>query len=210
MSRKAFGLDIGCGVGQFLYYLDSIGIGNLDGIDYDAEMAGHASKMVPRARIEHADAWRFLESRTNRYDFVVMNDVIEHLPHGDVVPVLTSIRHALKPCGFLLVKTPNMANPLSQNARYKDFTHLGGFTETSLQQVFHQAGFRRVEYHEEEGPVTSWRARIRKLLFLGGFKNLLRLCYYSAEISPVPTILTQWIICRVWADSPEPGALPAG
>jgi 2-polyprenyl-3-methyl-5-hydroxy-6-metoxy-1,4-benzoquinol methylase len=196
ISRDGTALDIGCGIGQFLYYLRAAGFRSLEGIDFDGAMLEQARKMLPDARLSVGSAQELLTGATEKYDLIAMNDVIEHIPRLDVVPLLRAIRGALKAEGVLLVKTPNMANPMSLQIRYKDFTHRLGFTESSLEQVLREAGFQDMVAYPEEGPVTSWRARLRKLLFLRTALMLLRFLHYCLEMNPVPKVLTQWVIVR--------------
>lgn len=189
-------LDAGCGVGQFLYFLNQQGFTNIDGIDYDGDMVPVAQQMVPQARCAHAGVADFLADKPQHYALITMNDVIEHLRHEDVIPTLIAIRKALRPDGVAIIKTPNMACPLGPNVRYKDFTHRLGFTESSLEQALLDAGFTAGTAHEEEGPVTSWRAALRKRICLRGALRLWRMLYFCLEALPAPKVLTQWVIVR--------------
>jgi 2-polyprenyl-3-methyl-5-hydroxy-6-metoxy-1,4-benzoquinol methylase len=194
LPRDSRILDVGCGVGQFLYYCQKAGFRNLEGIDMNEGQLQCARQMLPDAHLQLAMTTDYLPSRPKSYDVIVMNDVIEHIPRQVLNTVLVEIRDALKPGGFFLIKTPNMANPLCLNVRYKDFTHEAGFTETSLKQVLGEAGYADIQQFMEEAPVTSWRAKVRKKIFLGFGHRLLRFLFYCFEITPVPKILTQWII----------------
>lgn len=198
INKKGACLDIGCGVGQFLYYLRKSGFQDLYGVDMDQNMVEITKKMVPEAKISWSGLSSFLESQEKTFHIISMNDVIEHLEPSEIVPTLRKVRQTMEESGVLLIKTPNLSNPISVNARYKDFTHKTGFTESSLEQVLVEADFRKFEFYEEEAPSTSWRAAIRKALILGSARRLLRLRYYAWEISPIPKILTQWIICRAF------------
>ena len=189
-------LDIGCGVGQFLYYLNKSGYHNITGIDYDQDMITVAKQMVPDARCISMPVKEYLDNCDCKYALVVMNDVNEHLQREDVIPILEMIRKVIRTNGYLILKTPNMASPLGPNLRYKDFTHCLGFTESSLEQVMLAAGFESIESFEEEAPVTSWRADLRKRIFLRGALKIWRMFYFCLEGLPAPKVLTQWVIMR--------------
>jgi 2-polyprenyl-3-methyl-5-hydroxy-6-metoxy-1,4-benzoquinol methylase len=144
-NRDARVLDIGCGTGHFLFWLRELGYLNVLGVDVSEVAVEHC-----RAHgVEHVELignlGSFLESHPAQFDVVTMNDVIEHIPHGDMMNVLASVRESLAPGGRLIVKTLNMANPGGLYLRYADFTHLVGFTETSLRQVLLAVGFVKVE-----------------------------------------------------------------
>lgn len=189
-------LDAGCGVGQFLYYLHKQGFEHIDGIDYDAAMVFVAQSMVPDAHCAHASVGEYLADKPDSFALITMNDVIEHLPYEAVIPTLKSIYSALTREGVVVLKTPNLACPLGTNLRYKDFTHRLGFTESSLAQALMEAGFSNIQCFEEEGPVTSWRAALRKKIFLRGALRLWRFLYFCLEGLPAPKVLTQWVIVK--------------
>jgi len=135
-------LDIGCGMGHFLYYLKKGGYKNISGLDVSRENAEFCRKNG--FNIACKDGRTFLKPQKEKYDVIVMNDVIEHLDKGEIFEMLSMIHSALKKGGTVMVKTPNMANPLCVHSRYIDFTHEVGFTEESLSQALRVSGFREV------------------------------------------------------------------
>jgi hypothetical protein len=79
-----------------------------------------------------------------------MNDLIEHIPKDNILPLLELIRKKLKTKGKLIVKTINCANPITgSSSRYLDFTHTTGFTEESLSQALNMAGFEKVTIYPQ-------------------------------------------------------------
>jgi len=136
-------LDIGCGTGHFLYYLEKKGYKNFWGIDISIQQINFCRRNVSK-RAEQADAFEFLQNKKNTYDVVVANDLLEHIPKEKMLKFLKLVKEALKKDGIFLLKTPNMGNPFSIFSRYRDFTHEVGFTDKSLYQVLFLAGFRKI------------------------------------------------------------------
>ncbi len=136
-------LDIGCGTGHFLYYLEKKGCSDFLGIDISPQQVDFCRKNVSKS-VERADALEFLTEKKNAYDAIVANDLLEHIPKEEIVHFLKLVNAALKDKGVFLMRTPNMGNPFAPYSRYKDFTHETGFTDRSLYQVFWTAGFRDI------------------------------------------------------------------
>ncbi len=94
-------LDIGCGYGFFLRHVDSR-VPRVSGVEIDGEAAGYAHRRfdlsVTQMPIEH-----FVS--TERYDCMVMCDVLEHLSAPDAV--LRKCRDMLAPGGIIFLQVPN-------------------------------------------------------------------------------------------------------
>ncbi|MCI5208315.1 MAG: class I SAM-dependent methyltransferase, partial [Candidatus Electrothrix sp. ATG2] len=117
-------LDVGCGLGQFLFYLRKEGFQHLTGIDISQSQVDLALQMQPKVdfrRIE--DTCRFLNQRQGRYDVITLNDVTEHLELEDNILLLKAIHNALNQGGKIIIKTVNAAFPLGSSTRYADLTH---------------------------------------------------------------------------------------
>lgn len=142
-DRDSAVLDLGCGAGHFLRFLESTGYKRLLGVDRDAEQVSYCRGKV-QARVERSDAVDFLRHSQEGFDLVAANDFIEHLPAERVEELFRLILERLNPGGTFLARTVNLGNPLGIYARYGDFTHLLGFTEWSLEQALLTAGFADV------------------------------------------------------------------
>ncbi|MDD3089736.1 MAG: class I SAM-dependent methyltransferase [Candidatus Omnitrophica bacterium] len=137
-------LDVGCGCGHFLHYMKRKGYVDVSGIDVSPQQVDHCVNTVG-VKAYLADAQKYLEDKTEYYDFISMMSMLEHLPKNNVVPTLKSVHASLKDKGTLVVVVPNMASIIAPTLRYRDFTHECGFTETSLNQVLWLAGFRKID-----------------------------------------------------------------
>jgi 2-polyprenyl-3-methyl-5-hydroxy-6-metoxy-1,4-benzoquinol methylase len=142
--KEAKILDIGCGTGHFLYFLEKKDYTKFLGIDISQQQIDFCRENVSK-KVVTINAFEFLKQKKNIYDAIVANDLLEHIPKEDVPKLLKLINDSLKNEGIFLMRTPNMGNPFAIYSRYKDFTHEVGFTDKSLYQVFWTAGFRDIQ-----------------------------------------------------------------
>ena len=203
-NKDARILDFGCGWGKQLLSLWCAGFKNLEGVELVAEQARVAAEGVAgRFPVHCMDGRVFLASRQSKYDLVILNDVIEHVPRQETVPLLTCIRQSLVPGGRIVVRTPNMSTLLAGYSRYMDVTHVTGFTEFSILQVLEEAGFDNPQFVRE---YFGWPPRtrrpwiiVRRLNFRGLFNEWLhRMLYAARSQQPAPTIFSMNLI--VYAD----------
>jgi 2-polyprenyl-3-methyl-5-hydroxy-6-metoxy-1,4-benzoquinol methylase len=185
-------LDVGCGGGHFLYFLNKSGYRDFQGIDVSPQQVEFCRKNVTE-RVEQADAFRFLDERGGTYDFIAAHAVLEHVPKDQVLPLAQKMHAALKPGGRLVIRVPNMSNPFAGHARYIDMTHELGFTESSLRQVLYMAGFRDIAF---TGSLTlrwkSWRSLFR-IPFVRLYYAWIRFLYYVQDFQ-VPRVLDHDLI----------------
>lgn len=190
-------LDIGCGMGHFLYYLKTRGYKNFSGIDLGETQVDFCKKYFTKD-VELANASEYLKYHENEYDVIVMNDVIEHIVKDDVMDLLKLVKKSLKKDGIFLIKTINMSNPFGLNSRYRDFTHEIGYTELSMFQILDAVGFKQISLFQEmyasEGIMRPLANFIRRILY-----RLLKSLYYL-DRGESPTILTPNLI--VFAKKP--------
>jgi 2-polyprenyl-3-methyl-5-hydroxy-6-metoxy-1,4-benzoquinol methylase len=185
-------LDVGCGVGHFLYYLKKNGYRNYYGIDVSPQQVEYCTKYITD-KVEVADAEIFLAQMAEQYDLIVAHDVVEHIPKDDVLSLLNLVFHALKKGGVFIMRVPNMSNPFGLDARYNDFTHELGFTAKSVYQVLWISGFREIEILPSRQIILrNYRNFIRKWL-VKALHQLIRFCYYIQDYT-VPQILDNNLI----------------
>jgi len=164
-DRKAALLDLGCGQGHFLKYLDRQGYANLTGVDISPEQCRLAKAAVPSAALLEMNLFEFLADKTNGFDCISALDVIEHLEKTSVVGFLRAVHRALKPGGRLILQTPNAASPWGMAVRYGDFTHECCFTPNSLTQLLTLVGFTGIAL-QPSGPIPrSLKGLIRVWLW---------------------------------------------
>jgi 2-polyprenyl-3-methyl-5-hydroxy-6-metoxy-1,4-benzoquinol methylase len=144
-------LDIGCGAGTFLGYLNEKGYRNISGLDISPERVSLARKSLPEVEFQQGNLFDFLADKMKAYDCIVALDVIEHLEKERVLEFLDAAYRSLRPGGGLILQTPNAASPWSMETRYGDFTHDCCFTPGSLRQLLVMAGFSEIVF-QEAGP----------------------------------------------------------
>ena len=99
-------LDLGCGDGDFtLKVAGKIGTGIVFGLEGGKEYAAAAEKKG--ITCSQADLDANLPFEDNSFDVVCANQIIEHLSNTD--GFLREIRRVLKPGGYAVIATPNLA-----------------------------------------------------------------------------------------------------
>lgn len=132
-------LDIGCGSGAFLSFCARRGFRNVIGLDVAEDQINFCHDRGLDNAIR-GDGLDFLRESRDSFSLIVLLDVIEHLPKERGFALAACARKRLRRGGRLIVRTPNMSNPLNLQARYGDFQHDLGFTKESLEQYFRAAG----------------------------------------------------------------------
>ena len=143
-------LDLGCGMGEFCYFCQKEGYKHYHGIDASVENIAYIKKnMGETCGVEVGEMVEYLDgikAAGERYDVIVLNDVIEHLTKPEIIELLDKVYLALADNGVFLIKTPNMTNPFVAAAgRYICFDHEVGFTEYSMNQILLATGYKDIK-----------------------------------------------------------------
>lgn len=144
-------LDYGCGTGAFLAFLrDKFSFSNVEGVE------------LSRAGIEIGKRNFSLELVSSKdklnhkvYDFVLLLEVIEHLPRPDVF--LKEISELVKPGGHILITTPAVDNLVSLlypsfSTHFTGPSHISLFTSEAISHLLSRFGFEieRLETDQSE------------------------------------------------------------
>lgn len=106
-----FILDIGCGVGTFIYRIASAQ-GYAIGIDYSWECIRVTRELIGRFRVSQnarfvmANATQ-LPFKAGIFDKIVCADFIEHISLSDKMLLLDEMRRVIKKDGLIVISTPN-------------------------------------------------------------------------------------------------------
>ena len=163
-------LDIGCGVGFLLYWLEHKrpGLFRLQGIDVSARQLQLAERnLASTVKLFHEDARDFLGRNRNKFATIFCTDLLEHIEgEDDLLEILERAKRALVPGGLFVCRVPNMANLVSMQLRYLDLTHVRGFTHLSLLQLLECAGFSECKMISRKAadPAQWLRMRIERLV----------------------------------------------
>jgi 2-polyprenyl-3-methyl-5-hydroxy-6-metoxy-1,4-benzoquinol methylase len=144
VPKKVVVLDIGCGFCESLSYFESLGC-DAFGVEADENVRPIADKFGFKVVFEAFSAHLFSE---RKFDYVTMSQVIEHSP--DPTRTLDEIASILKPGGKVVLSTPNPSGWAARifGARWINWHapyHLHFFSEGSLIEAAHQAGFTVIE-----------------------------------------------------------------
>jgi len=150
LDRAAAILDLGCGDGALLAYLQQCGFLDVRGIDVSAEQVALAQHR--RVQAECSDALTYLNHCKSTLDAVVAVDVLEHLTRKELLLLAQLMFEALKAGGRVLIQTANGAGLFPGQVIYGDLTHQTVFTPASLAQLLTQAGFEKLRFYET-GPI---------------------------------------------------------
>jgi len=157
-------IDIACGGGHFLYFLQQQGYIHTQGIDISQEQLDVAEKMGVK-NLQKEDFGEYLPKCLGKFDMIIANDIIEHLTKDEVLNFLDTIYNSLKPRGHILIGVPNVQCLFSGKPRYCDFTHEQGFTPGSLSQVLRICDFQNIKVYGEEPVIHDLRSFIRAMLW---------------------------------------------
>lgn len=182
-DKNAKILDIGCGLGQFLYFLEKQGYKNYYGIDVSEQQIKFCQDKVTK-KVETTDIFGFLKGKKEQFDLVVANDVLEHIPKGKLFEILELVHQSLKPEAKFFAKVPNMSNPFGLMDRYSDFTHEIGFTEFSLREVLVMSGFKIIKIKGAAYPLISLKSVAAKILELPFYIFLRMMFRIQGHIAP--------------------------
>lgn len=181
-------LVLGCGVGHEIYALNKMGYKNVLGIDISEEQIKIAKSN--ELNCIKADAFKFLENNSEKFDVIIAFNFIEHFSLGDAFKLLTLCHKSLTKKGILILLTPNASNPLATHMIYSDPTHIIAFTEMSIRQLLISIGFNEVRFKNVKpfGKLDN-RITIKILKLLVAFVinltwKLVKLVYWLSGIKP--------------------------
>lgn len=153
-NKNARILDVGCGIGLFLYFLKAKGYSNFFGIDISRQQVEFCRNNITDC-VELVDAFDFLARENKPYQAIVMTDLLEHIPKDRSIKFLSLACNALDQGGTLIIRVPNMSNPFTLKERYGDITHEVGFNEDSLYAILNAVGFDNIAIYPVHYPILS-------------------------------------------------------
>ncbi len=142
--------DLGCGAGNMLAMLESLGYRNYIGVDHSVSQIHNSC--VGSDKLVHGDVFEFLSERKDTYDLLLAFDLIEHFTKDEALRFLRMCRNALVNGGRLVLQTPNGDSPYWAGQYYYDITHEVCFTPSSLMRLMDLIGFVNCQARET-GPV---------------------------------------------------------
>lgn len=189
-------LDIGCGMGELLFFLKERRYSRIEGIDISDHLVEYCRQLVGCTVHCISDLEKFLQTRQGQYDMIYLGDVIEHFPKPGLFPILDAIGRSLRPGGFLLIRTTNAAGIAGMYLRYTSLTHELCFNERSLRKVLETAGFKKIKVFGER-IAFRWRPRLIVWLLLRKIWYAFLKGIYTIEIgTDRPRVLTRVLLAQ--------------
>lgn len=176
-NKKARILDIGCGDGNFLFFLQQNGFSAVEGVELSFQQAEEARKHVNCPIHVVDDTVTFLQEHSSTFQMIAMNDVLEHVPKNETVNLLKAVFGALKQRGNVVINVPQVSGFGSLFCRYNDFTHEVIFTEVSLKQVLALADFSNIRFIRQKWPLKWTPRHLVYRLIRESWYALLKLIY---------------------------------
>jgi 2-polyprenyl-3-methyl-5-hydroxy-6-metoxy-1,4-benzoquinol methylase len=169
VRKESMILDIGCGEGAFVYYLQSRGYSQVHGIDISEEQIS-LGRELGILNLQVADLTSYLNGTESRFDLIIARDVIEHFTKQEAFDVVSLISKALRSDGKFIMQVPNGQGLFCNSIFYGDFTHEMAYSSTSVRQLFLNSGFT-ASICFPTGPIPhSVMGRLRQ--FIWGLKVL--------------------------------------
>jgi SAM-dependent methyltransferase len=191
-------LDIGCGRGRLGLEIERLGF-RVTGVD-DSSVACETartrlSEVIELDLTDFAKVEQMLGER--RFDWLMMADVLEHLPYPE--KALEFYKHYLATGGRLIVSLPNAVvwdNRLRimfgrfdyRDSGTMDRTHLRFFTFRSARELVENAGFTPLRRTLEPGMVRAFLPLVKKLVSSKDPSSILEsptYQFYKSYILPV-------------------------
>ncbi len=140
-ERSAKILDVACGGGALLLFLENAHYDDLHAFDISPENVGICHRLgLPFVRQFDALCLKDFEPDVS-YDMILALDILEHLPKQTVVGFLRQARDRLRPGGSVIIQTPNMGCVFGLYHRFYDLSHDFCLTEKSALDLMMVAGF---------------------------------------------------------------------
>lgn len=165
-------LEIGCGLGHLLGWLDERY--EVYGADINEWALEQARQNVPSGRFDLLSAEDLGVYPGGHFNIVIAKHVVEHLPHPE--KAIAEMSRILAPGGLLLLATPNLDSPMRSRKGenwigYKDPTHISLKPPAEWSALLEQNGLR---------PRKSFSDGFWDAPYVGGIPAKIQKLWYGA------------------------------
>ncbi|PCJ67846.1 MAG: hypothetical protein COA58_01535 [Bacteroidetes bacterium] len=143
-EKQANILDIGCGYGRSVYWLQEKGYVNVIGVDLSESQILLGQKIGIKGLVL-ADAIEYAKSFQGKLDMVIAIDLLEHLTLDQAMELLNEIRPKLAENGKILFQYPNPEGLHFNSIYFGDITHQTSYTHKALYQLVKLCGYVSVD-----------------------------------------------------------------
>ncbi|MFQ3577238.1 MAG: class I SAM-dependent methyltransferase, partial [Cytophagales bacterium] len=163
-NKKSKILDIGCGDGNLVYWLNNRGFENVHGVDVSQEQIQKGQSLgLNNLKCENID--EYFKKDSDAFDWMIARDVFEHFTRQEFFDVLKLIYSNLNEGGKLIIQVPNGEGLNSRAILYGDITHEMAYTHSSLSQIAMSIGFQTISTFPLRPYSPGLKGLIRKSLW---------------------------------------------
>ena len=144
-------LDLGCGKGEFVLFLQREGFSAAEGVDVSLEQVALARSLGAR-NVVQGSAHEYVTAHSERYGLITAFNLLEHLDRPEMLHLMDGVVAALRPEGRFIAMVPNAKGLFGAHVRYADLTHEMSFTPRSVIQLCEIVGLQLIEI-TENGPL---------------------------------------------------------
>ena len=186
-------VDLPCGHGNILYFLQSSGYTNYAGYDIDEGRISVAKKLNLNAQI--ADGIEVIKNEKD-VDIIFCLDFMEHLKKEKAFEFASSCYEALSPKGIFIMRMPVTDSIRGAQDLFNDITHQWSANSQVIKGVLLQHGFSEVNIVDER-PVPYKFLNVIRLFVFTILKNGVNLFYLLLGFQKINIWSTScFFICR--------------
>lgn len=156
-------LEIGCGTGIFLRYLERKGYQRIVAVDMDENLS-EVLKDLSVAEFHSGDVFAIAKEKLagERFDRIALYDVIEHIDAEMLFKFMENLKALLKPNGKIVLRAPNVTSPWGVKMFFDSFDHVTPITPGRIRELAQMTGYR-VEGIYEQVP-GKWTKRLSQAI----------------------------------------------
>ena len=159
-------LDVACGVGYFVDFLQKQGYESAIGVDINPKSVELATKAGVK-NMEQGDLFDYLPAHLEEFDLIIGSHVVEHFTKSEGMHFLDLIYKSLKPGGRALIRTPNVTSLWGNIRAFVSYEHEVVFTPLMLKELMRVCNFSDVLIRGEEPVIRNFRSAVRVVLWKG-------------------------------------------
>ncbi|MBF0130281.1 MAG: class I SAM-dependent methyltransferase, partial [Alphaproteobacteria bacterium] len=143
-------LEIGCGAGLFLRYLENRGYRRIVGVDVDDRLKSVLGDLT-RTELLFGDIRALAETalKNETFDRIALFDVVEHIELSTLIPLMRTLRKLLTPEGRLVIRTPNVSSPWGVKMFFDSFDHVTPLTPARMEELAAMTGYTVLGRYEQ-------------------------------------------------------------
>lgn len=161
-DRQARILDMGCGTGRLLAYLEGKGYGNFIGVDIDSEALAQVPANLRGRTLHVTNLSEFLVENGEQFALILAKDVLYYFHKHEVLDRMREIAQSLKPGGTIVTEVFNGALLSAPYTAAKDLGIQMLFTEQSLRSLLAGGG---LEVTQVYGQLQEKQRGVRRFLY---------------------------------------------